>query len=181
MTIVNIYFYSVLLYGCSSLFIRPNLKSALHGKRDVTFFYVIIPAMLTLMACYVENVTFGYSITNAQLIFGIILSSIATVVNAKARIDIKNGYSMLIEKLDDHKLITTGIYKYIRHPIYTAVLLITLSACIALEGKWSLILFLMTIGGLNIRIKNEEKFLLNTFPEYTEYSKKVKRLIPFIY
>jgi len=181
MTTLNIYFWSIILYGCSNLIVRPNLKSGLHGKKDITFFYVIIPFMMTLMATFIENVTFRYVINNTQLICGIILSSITTIVNLKARIDIKKGYSMLIEKLDNQKLVTTGIYKYIRHPIYTAILLIMLSACIAFEAKWSLILLLIAISGLIIRIKREEKFLLQTFPEYNEYSKKVKRLIPYIY
>jgi protein-S-isoprenylcysteine O-methyltransferase Ste14 len=79
---------------------------------------------------------------------------------------------------DDSQLKTDGLYKWIRHPIYTGLILTTLG--IALEvGSVSKLFF---VGGLivlfNYKAKWEETFLLKRYPEYRTYMSKTGRFVP---
>jgi protein-S-isoprenylcysteine O-methyltransferase Ste14 len=77
--------------------------------------------------------------------------------------------------------VTTGPYRYIRHPIYTAACLFGLGGIVAhwslLSGSLGVLLFL---GGL-VRMLCEERLVKQSYPEYVEYSKATKRMIPFAF
>ena len=83
----------------------------------------------------------------------------------------------------DHKLITGGYYKLVRHPVYTAVLMTFLGFGLFLNNWISLVFaFLPVTVALIVRMKNEEAALIENFgDEYKNYQKKTKKLIPFIY
>jgi len=83
----------------------------------------------------------------------------------------------------DHKLITDGYYKLVRHPVYTAVLMTFLGFGLFLNNWISLAFaFLPVSVALISRIKNEETALVENFKdEYINYQKRTKKLIPFIY
>lgn len=78
-------------------------------------------------------------------------------------------------------LVTNGPYKWLRHPIYAAVIYFSLACLIAFPKISVLLAVVLIIIGLFIRMILEEKALKNTYPEYEAYSKYAKRLIPFIY
>jgi protein-S-isoprenylcysteine O-methyltransferase Ste14 len=78
-------------------------------------------------------------------------------------------------------LVTTGPYRYIRHPIYTAACLFGWGGIVV---HWSLVSFalgvLLFLGGL-ARLVCEEQLVKQTYPEYLEYSKVTKRMIPYVF
>lgn len=79
------------------------------------------------------------------------------------------------------KLIRSGPYRYIRHPMYAGLLLITITILISYFSPLRLTaLFILTID-LLIKIRYEEKLLSKYFKEYGRYSEHTWRLIPFIY
>jgi len=85
------------------------------------------------------------------------------------------------ELAENATLIKTGPYKYIRHPMYSAVLLFCLG--FFLTNIWSMtaIIYLSLIIILNLKIIYEEKLLNIAFSNYKSYAKKTKKLIPYIY
>lgn len=95
----------------------------------------------------------------------------------------QNTYLSRTIKVDDNqKVIDTGLYSIIRHPMYTATLFLFLSMPLILGSFLSFLIFLLYPILIIIRIINEEKFLLKNLNGYAEYRKKVKyRLIPFIW
>ena len=95
----------------------------------------------------------------------------------------QNTYlSRKIEVLDKHQVIDTGLYKIVRHPMYTITIFLFLSMPLILNSIISFIIFLSYIPIINIRIKNEEKVLEKNLKGYKEYMKKVKyKLIPYVY
>jgi protein-S-isoprenylcysteine O-methyltransferase Ste14 len=80
-------------------------------------------------------------------------------------------------------LVKTGPYSVIRHPSYTALVLILLGVCITLESWWGL-LYVATvlIPIVILRVTREERMLLDGFGEaYTEYKNQTRRLVPGVF
>ena len=78
-------------------------------------------------------------------------------------------------------LVTSGPYRYIRHPIYSSVLVLTWAG---IAANWSVpnaYSGIMVIGGALLRILCEEHLVRIRYPEYDAYAAKTKRLIPFLY
>lgn len=95
----------------------------------------------------------------------------------------QNTYaSRVIEIQDEQKLIDTGLYSFVRHPMYLAAILLYGFASLVLGSYYALIPMLFLPVLLIIRIKNEEKVLASGLKGYEEYMKKVKyRLLPLIW
>ena len=94
----------------------------------------------------------------------------------------ENTYlSRTIEVQDNQKVIDTGLYGIVRHPMYSATLLLFLTMPLVLGSIYSFIIFLAYPLIIAKRIKGEEEFLEKELAGYREYKQKVKyRLIPFI-
>ena len=95
----------------------------------------------------------------------------------------ENTYlSRTIEVQDNQKVIDTGLYGIVRHPMYSATLLLFLTMQLVLGSIYSFIIFLAYPLIIAKRIKGEEEFLEKELAGYREYKQKVKyRLIPFIW
>ena len=95
----------------------------------------------------------------------------------------ENTYlSRTIEVQDGQKVVDTGLYGIVRHPMYSATLLLFLSMPIVLGSLYAFVIFLAYPFIITKRIKGEEKFLEKELEGYAEYKQKVKyRLIPFIW
>jgi protein-S-isoprenylcysteine O-methyltransferase Ste14 len=78
-------------------------------------------------------------------------------------------------------IVTTGPYRYVRHPIYTAVWLFALAGAVANLSLVALALaFLVLLGAIG-RIFCEEHLLLQRYPEYSDYSARTKRMLPLVF
>ena len=95
----------------------------------------------------------------------------------------QNQYlSRTIQVQDGQRVVDTGLYGIVRHPMYSATLLLFLSMPIVLGSIYALIIFLAYPFIIAKRIKGEEKLLKKELVGYEEYTQKVKyRLIPFIW
>lgn len=128
---------------------------------DFRFKWINIPSWIT----YVSSVVFllGY------LMYGIVLK--------------ENRYlTRTIKVSEGQKVIDTGLYGIVRHPMYTSTLIMFLSMPLVLGSLVSFFVFLLYPILIIIRIKKEEKLLEKELDGYVNYKKKVKyRLIPFIF
>ena len=90
--------------------------------------------------------------------------------------------SRTIEVQENQKVIDTGLYKVVRHPMYSVTLFLFLSIPLILGSLISFIIFLVYPFIIAKRIKNEEQFLEKELKGYKEYKNKVKyKMIPFIW
>ncbi len=95
----------------------------------------------------------------------------------------ENTYlSRTIEVQENQKVIDTGLYGIVRHPMYMATTGLFLMMPLVLASPFSFLIMLLYIPLIARRIKNEEKVLEEGLVGYKEYKKKVKyRVIPFIW
>ena len=95
----------------------------------------------------------------------------------------ENEYLSRTVKVEEgQKVIDTGLYGIVRHPMYAATVWLFLSLPVVLGSWWSLLCFLPYVEIIAVRIIGEEKLLDSELVGYAEYKKKVKyRLIPFIW
>jgi protein-S-isoprenylcysteine O-methyltransferase Ste14 len=89
--------------------------------------------------------------------------------------------TILPEPKPGSQLITQGIYAWVRHPLYTSVILLSFAWAIAWQSLPALVLALATTGFLDAKSRHEETRLRKHFPDYPDYARHVKRLIPFLY
>lgn len=87
-----------------------------------------------------------------------------------------------IQTFEGQKVISTGLYGLVRHPMYMGVLVMVIGTPLALGSHWGLLILALTLPVLIWRILDEEKLLKNDLPGYTEYAQKVRyRLVPYIW
>lgn len=87
----------------------------------------------------------------------------------------------LPEPTHKSKLVTRGPYRWIRHPMYSAVLLLTGALVLDAPGRGRVVVWLLLLADLVAKLHFEEALLASRFPEYSAYRKRTKRLIPFVY
>lgn len=79
------------------------------------------------------------------------------------------------------QLVTSGVYRFVRHPLYLAEELALIGVAMQFMSYWTALIVLAQVAFQLCRIKNEEEVLAQTFPEYETYRRRTPRLIPGIY
>ena len=115
----------------------------------------------------------------------VIISSVVFVIAyiLYAEVLRENAYlSRTIEVQENQKVVDTGLYGIVRHPMYAATILLFLSMPLVLGSIISFVIFLVYPFIIAKRIKNEEEVLEKELDGYSEYKKKVKyKMIPFVW
>jgi protein-S-isoprenylcysteine O-methyltransferase Ste14 len=110
------------------------------------------------------------------LIFGIGVAGYRTAGRA-----LGEALSPFIEPRVGAPLVTRGPYRCLRHPMYLAQAAIAVGAPLTLGCRWDLVLSGLALGVLAARVALEEEALARTFPEYSRYASRTKRIVPFLY
>jgi len=77
-------------------------------------------------------------------------------------------------------LVTKGPYRFVRHPIYAAILYFVWAGVASHPSPASVALGLVASGALAVRIGAEERLLVERYPEYRDYAARTKRVLPFV-
>lgn len=156
-----------------------NRESESTQKLVVAFSGLLFAAMFVLSGL---NFRFGWTTVPMWLVW---TASVLLVLSYAMYAEVmrENAYlSRTVEVQKEQKVIDTGLYGVVRHPMYTSTVLLFLSMPLVL-GSWPGFLIMLLYPVLiSLRIRNEEKVLEAGLEGYKEYKKKVKyRLIPFIW
>jgi protein-S-isoprenylcysteine O-methyltransferase Ste14 len=128
------------------------------------------------------------SLTTLLIPHSIVINAVITVlavagliIAMMARRTLAGNWSKAVAFKKDHELITTGLYRYVRHPIYTGVLLMILATALYIGTLSAGIGFVTIVLGIGFKLRAEESLLTKHFPrEYSAYKERTKALIPYI-
>jgi len=114
---------------------------------------------------------------------GMVIFVIGLLIRIHSILTLKQYFTYSVATVENHKIITTGLYKFIRHPGYLGQIIVFLGISISISN-WISILFMMipvSIGYL-YRINIEENFLSEQLGEdYQFYRERTKKIIPMLY
>ena len=159
---------------------RLNAKEKENEQKWVLLF----SGLMFLSGFIIAGLNYRYrwiEMPNIVIIISTVLFIIAYILYGEVLRE--NTYlSRTIEVQENQKVIDTGLYGIVRHPMYAATLLLFLTMPLILGSIISSIIFLVYPIIINKRIKNEEQVLEKDLEGYSEYKKKVKyKVIPFIW
>jgi protein-S-isoprenylcysteine O-methyltransferase Ste14 len=98
-----------------------------------------------------------------------------------ARLTLGRNWSGTVTLKEGHELIVRGPYRFVRHPIYTGLLVMIVATTVAFGHFLGFVGVFLAFVSFWIKLGYEEKVLLKQFPdEYAAYQKRVKRIIPFL-
>lgn len=143
-------------------------------KKSVrSIFFVMLQFLLLILIVYFGE--FEISLLSLTLILTSLILGIWPVIIMKFRV------SIFPEVKKNQKLYRSGPYKYIRHPMYTALLLFCAGYILNNNSLFLTTLYLTLVITLTFKSSHEEKLLEEKFSEYKSYKKDTRRFIPFIF
>jgi protein-S-isoprenylcysteine O-methyltransferase len=120
--------------------------------------------------------------TVVWILLGVILTLAGILCAILARFTLGRNWSAIVTLKQDHELIQSGLYKVVRHPIYSSFLLAMLGTAVAFGRLRDFLALLLATLGWKIKSLGEERFMRNQFgDQYAEYMGRVKGLIPFVW
>ncbi len=184
---MGILFIPMFIAGIVMMIKDPELlKSRLNAKEKLSDqgLVVKLSGLMFLVGFVLAglNFRFGwYMLPKGVSVAGVILFLAAYLLYAEVMRE--NTYlSRTVEVREGQKVIDTGLYGIVRHPMYSATLILFLSMPLVLGSIFSFIVFLAYPAIIIKRLKSEEVFLEKELKGYKEYKQKVKyRLIPFLW
>lgn len=184
---MGILFIPMFLAGIVMMFKNPNLlKSRLNAKEKQREQNLVVKlsGVMFLTGFIVAGLDFRFqwSILPKGVVLGAVVVFLVAYI-LYAEVLRENTYlSRTIEVQENQKVIDTGLYGIVRHPMYSATVLLFLSMPLVLGSIYSFLIFLVYPLLIVKRLKSEEEFLEKELAGYREYKRKVKcRLIPFVW
>jgi len=173
-------------------------RIARHAIREDAFSFAI-PGMVVFVAGLVVSGRDGYDgltpviwnlirhprslfLLSAWNIAGLLMYVVGLSVAVVALGTLKRSYSSTLVVREDHQLITHGIYRLARHPIYLGALMICFGVPVYASSLYGLLTMTLLIPLVLNRIRIEERLLTEQLGDaYRRYRKTTRKLIPFVY
>ena len=185
--LIIVLFVPMLIAGIVMMFKNPELlKKRLNAKEEEKAQKAVIAfsGIMFLAAFVVAGLNFRWKwflLPRWAVILGTVIFLLAYAVYAEVLRE-NTFLSRTVEVQENQKVIDTGLYGLVRHPMYSATLFLFLSMGIILGSLLSFAILFLYIPIIAKRMKNEEKVLEEGLEGYQEYKSKVKyKVIPFVW
>jgi protein-S-isoprenylcysteine O-methyltransferase Ste14 len=159
-----------------------NEKLKIATDNTLLIFRIAVPvSLITSIVIYFTR--WGTFEFNLSVYVGFVLVAIGLFVRWYSIRSLGRSFQVSVTIMKDQQLIQHGIYKLIRHPSYTGLLLYYIGLGLVMHNYISILILLIgPLYAVAMRIRKEEVFLADHFGnDYLEYCKSSSRLIPFIY
>jgi protein-S-isoprenylcysteine O-methyltransferase Ste14 len=175
----------ILAMGVVAVFAGGNVSSGVREDRSNRW---VIPALTAIglvagyLPAYTDRIGFWTIDADAVRWLGVVICAVGGVMRLWPVFVLGRRFSGLVAIQPDHTLVTTGIYRIIRHPSYVGLLLTALGWALAFRSGTGLLLVALLIPPLLSRIRSEERLLETQFgDEYRAYVRRTSRLLPGIF
>ena len=138
--------------------------------------YVLVGIQFVCLGLIVMT---GPILASSWIFLGLELLGLALGLWALVVMNLRNLH-VLPEVYPESTLVTHGPYRYIRHPMYSTLLLVTLALVLDAFSPERLLMWMLLFGDLWIKLRYEEQLLTHHFQDYQDYQRRTKRLIPFL-
>lgn len=169
---------------CWVVFGMVWLVSAFYTKRTVSDWPASrrVPYFLLLGAAFGTLFFAAMQPPRGPVVAGFVFTFAGLLLALWARAAIGRNWSGSIALKERHELVQRGPYAVVRHPIYSAILLMYLGTALAVGHAATLVGFAVVLASFVLKLQREEDLMRRTFPDaYPAYERRVKRLVPFIY
>lgn len=143
--------------------------------------WVVVQAALLALFLLVPTVGPDWKNPAAFRFFGWVLIAIGIVLLTWSALNFGRSFTPFPRPVPQGQLVTTGAYRFVRHPIYFAVLICCLGFALATTSSLRLMLTLALFVFFDLKARREERWLQEQYPGYASYKRRVKKLIPGIY
>ena len=185
--LIVILFVPMFVAGIAMMFKNPDLlKKRLNAKEEEKEqkTVVALSGIMFIAAFIVAGLNYRFQwmiLPKWVVIIGVVVFLLAYITYAEVLRE-NTFLSRTIEVQENQKVIDTGLYGIVRHPMYSATLFLFLSMGIVLGSLFSFVILLLYIPIISKRMRNEEKVLEEGLDGYKEYKFKVKyKVIPFVW
>lgn len=154
-------------------------------KRVLLYWFPLVVAVLLLG----PGEWFGHTLirenfvphTNFVGIVGLVFCVSGAVIACWSRYTLGKNWSLSVQKKENPELIENGLYKIVRHPIYSGLLLLFIGNAIIVGDYRGIIAVVIVFVSFWFKLKKEEKLLIEHFGfKYIDYRKRTKALVPFV-
>ncbi|MGA2142512.1 MAG: isoprenylcysteine carboxylmethyltransferase family protein [Brevinematales bacterium] len=190
MTIKYIIMWAAIIYGILETVIGIRSRIGLNKNDNKDYGSYLLIFLALFLGFYISfqiyfRLSAGSLFRNPLYPFaaGTIIIITGIILRAAAILTLKKQFTFSVMIFDEHKLMDSGIYHYLRHPSYLGQLLISAGFGIAMNNWICIcIMIIPVLAALIYRIRVEEKALLEKFGSgYSGYMKKTRAILPFIY
>lgn len=149
-------------------------------RENLSFRLFFAVGLLMLFSSLTEYIAFGKSFSSLFFLLGLIAAWISFSLRMKAIRALGEFWSLHVEIREDHQMVRTGPFRWVRHPTYLSMIFELLAIALTLQAFYSLIIIpLLYIPSLLYRLHLEEAALVSKFGEsYRQYQKDVPMLFP---
>ena len=155
---------------------RPKKQAGL-----ITNLLIITPFVLVFGLFYLRGYFATYESTLATRIAGTIITVFGMLGYILSHFYLRRNWSLSASIKEGHKLVKNGPYRFVRHPMYSSMTVMVLGSGL-LTANYAIILCTLVVGIVYyIRARKEEALLRGEFPEYDQYVKETRMLIPGVF
>ena len=184
---------SQIIRACWIIFVAVWIVAAFSRKRTVyresaaqrlTYSLLLIVGFYLVAKAYRVDAALGLRALYVNALVAWVaaaLSCVGLAFSIWARFTLGRNWSGTVTLKEGHELIERGPYRFVRHPIYTGLLVMIIATALAMGHIIGFLGVVLAFLSFWIKLGYEEKVLLNQFPDqYAAYQKRVKRIIPSV-
>lgn len=165
---------------------RLGVARSTGGTRDRTLLVIAAIGQFLIPAVYLATgwpAFADYPIGPFQVIVGLAVMVAALVMFRVTHKQLGRNWSVTLATRQDHKLVTSGLYAWVRHPMYSSFLLLALAQLLLLPNWIAGPIGLVSVAILfAFRVGREEALMVETFgEEYRAYMRRTARIVPYLY
>ena|SRR5215471_1030027 len=174
--------------ACWAVWLYPFAFRAPHNQKRPSITRAAPTRAGLLLECLAIAIALSFRISDGsnpgllRIAGFLILGPVSATVSWSAVRHLGRQFRISAGLYEDHQLVRTGPYAFVRHPIYASLLgMLGATLFLFTRWPWAIVSLVIFIAGTEIRVRTEDKLLASRFgPQFADYSRKVPAYIPFL-